>query len=444
MSLRRRVMAALVTLVALFTCIQGAIAVLSLYEQEDELVDELVLAETYRLAGRIAENGPDALINSLLPDGYDAWWVGTSEAIPRPLPAELRKLTDGPHLVSSRGAEHHVMVLPVAEGRLYVRYNAVRHEYKVRAFAVQVFVLAVIFMGLAAWIARYVATMLIAPLEKVARLLDHWAPPSRPGEAPPVDEEQRVLHAFERVQARWEQGLARENERLSDIHHEIRTPLAALRTDLEILQAQSLRDGDHGSSQAPGGVTASRRLHRSLIAIDAITGALDSMRALRAGQAAPAEPVLLADCIDDAWESLGDMTETRVLTLANEVGRQEVVVVDRQALMAILRNLFRNAAEHAAPARLQVDYKGTQLIVADDGPGIPEEEQPFVFDRYYRGRLADTPGAPVDQATDDFKRGLGLAIARQVAEANGWQLSVSAAVPRGLRFSISFGTTQAV
>lgn len=446
MSFRRRVMVALVSLVASFTLVQGGIAVLSLHEQEDELVDELVLAETHRLAARLAESGPAAAIsNSLLPESYEAWWVGKGDSVPRPVPAEMQDLANGPHLDSTPGAEYHIMVMPVAEGRLYVRYNAVSNENKVRAFAVQVFVLALVFIGLAAWIAKYVAAVLVAPLEKVAQLLDHWAPASEPGETPPADEEQRVLKAFERVQARWELGLARENERLTDIHHEIRTPLTALRTDLEMLQSQSLRDGDHASPQVASGVTPSQRLQRSLIAIDAITGALESMRALRTGQVSPAEPVLLADCIDDAWASLGELPEKRALALSNDVDREVVAVVDRQALMAILRNLFRNAAEHAAPARLRVSYAQTQLIVADDGPGIPEEERAFVFDRYYRGRLADAPAAQeANHLASDFGRGLGLAIVRQVAEVNGWHLSVTAAVPRGTQFSISFKEPQAI
>lgn len=196
MTLRRRVMTALISLVALFTLIQGGIAVLSLYEQEDELVDELVLAETHRLAVRLAESSPAAIGNSLLPESYEAWWVGKGGSLPRPLPVEMKDLTDGPHLDSSPGAEYHIMVMPVAAGRLYVRYNAVRNEGKVRAFAVQVFVLALVFIGLAALIAKYVTSVLIAPLEKVAQLLDHWAPASEPGEAPPADEEQRVLKAF--------------------------------------------------------------------------------------------------------------------------------------------------------------------------------------------------------------------------------------------------------
>lgn len=439
MSLRHRVTAAMVSLVALFTLVQGGIAVLSLYGQEDELVDELVLTETRRLAARLAQGDPAAISNSLLPEGYEAWWVGENGAVPRPLPAQMKDLKDGPHLDSTPGAEYHIVVMPVAQGRLYVRYNAVRNEDKVRAFAVQVFLLALVFIGLAAWIARHVAAALIAPLEKVAQLLDHWAPASESQDTPAADEGQRVLNAFQRVQGRWELGLARERERLIDIHHEIRTPLTALRTDIEMLQSRGMHDGDHASRQGSNGVTSSQRLQRSLIAIDAIAGALESMRALRTGQTSPAKPVLLAGCVDDAWASLGDLPEKRGLTLSNEVSEKAIAVVDRQALMAILRNLFRNAVEHAAPARMRVSHAGSCLIVTDDGPGIPEDKRAFVFDRYYHGRLTDAPAAEdLDHSASDFERGLGLAIARQVAEANGWRLSVAAAIPRGTQFTISF------
>lgn len=441
MTLRRRVMVAMVALVALFTIAQGGIAVLSLHEQEDALVDELVLAETRRLAARLAADTPALLSDGnliLLPENYEAWWVGEGRSLPGPLPSGMLGLVDGAHLDSTPDAEYHIMVMPVADGRLYVRYDAVRNEDKVRAFGVQVLVLAMLFIGLAAWLARYLAALLITPLEKVARLLDHWAPASEPGASEAVDEEQRVLEAFERVQVRWERGLAREHERLSDIHHEIRTPLAALRTDLEMMQGQGAR-GDLDAE------ALSKRVQRSLVAVDAITGALESMRALRAGQAVPREAVSLADCVDDAWASLGELPARRALLLSNEVDRQAIAVVDRQALMAILRNLFRNAAEHAAPATLRVSHSGSRLVVADDGPGIPEEERAFVFERYYRGRLVDTtdPGKR-GGAVNDYERGLGLAIARQVAEANGWRLSVAAAIPRGAQFTILFEDPPAV
>jgi signal transduction histidine kinase len=429
MTLRRRVMAALVALVALFTAIQGSIAVLSMHEQEDELVEELLRAETLRLASRIAGSGPALQASQdriLLPERYDAWWQGDAGTLPAPLPAPLQSLPDGPHSYTTSAAEYHVMVVPAGGGRLFVRHDTTRNEEKVKDFTRQVVVLALAFIALAAFIARYVAALLVAPLEQVARLLDHWAPASEPGATPPVDEEGRVFDAFRRVQLRWERGLAAEGERLADLHHEIRTPLTALRTDLEMLQG--LQAG-----------AADPRLQRSLAAVDAIADALQSTRAPRGGMSGQPEPVRLADCVDDAWASLGEVPEKRGLALVNEVPPQAEALLDRQALMVILRNLFRNAAEHAAPATLTVRHTGGELVVADDGPGIAAEDLAFVFERYYRGRLADarTP-AQADDTPGDDERGLGLAIARQMAEANGWRLSVAAAAPRGTQFVLAF------
>lgn len=445
MTLRRRVMVAMVALVALFTLIQGGLAVLSMHDQEDDLVDDLVLAETRRLVSRVEQDGTDILdddIHTLLPDNYEAWWISRDgKVIPRPLPKALEKIPDGPHMDSSEGGEYHIMAMPVADGRLFVRYNAARNEEKVQAFGVHVLMLALLFIALAAWIAHYVAGLLIAPLEKVARLLDHWAPASEPGAVYALDEERRVLDAFERVQVRWEHGLARERERFADIHHEIRTPLAALRTDLEMLQVLGERHQRLPGS-ADGDTTFGLRLQRSLATVDAIAGALESMHSLRTGRAIPVENVPLSVCVADAWASLGELPTERALTLSNQVDAQAHAVVDRQALMAILRNLFRNAAEHAAPATLLVRYVNEQILVADDGPGIPAQDMPFVFERYYRGRLADTPEQPPADNSNEYERGLGLAIARQVAEANGWRLTVGDAHPKGTQFLLSFQETE--
>lgn len=415
-------------LVALFTVIQGSIAVLSMHEQEDELVEELVRAESQRLAARIERSGPAILTGEdriLLPERYEAWWTGAGQALPRPPPPALAGLPDGPHVVTAGDDEFHVIVMPAAGGRLVVRHDTTRNEARVKAFMNQVIVLGLGFIALAAVIARYVARLLVAPLEQVAQLLDHWAPASAPGTAAAVDEEKRVFEAFQRVQLRWERGLAAEGERIADLHHEIRTPLAALRTDLEMLQG----------SDAP----QAQRLQRSLAAVDAIAGALESLRALRGGLSGARERVRLVDCVDDAWASLGDVPEQRGLALVNEVAPQAEAWLDRQALMVILRNLFRNAAEHAAPATLRVGLDGGDLVVEDDGPGIAAADLAFVFERYYRGRLADAPAAvAADAAQGDYARGLGLAIARQVAEANGWRLSVAPGASRGTRFVVSF------
>ncbi|ASM76866.1 two-component system sensor protein [Vitreoscilla filiformis] len=203
---------------------------------------------------------------------------------------------------------------------------------------------------------------------------------------------------------------------------QLRTPLTALRTDLEML---ALATGDE---------TARRlRLQRALTAVDAVAGALDSVRTLHAAPVHPPQWVNLARCVQDAWDSLGDLPSRHALSLCNDIDVAVHVMADRHALLTILRNLMRNAAEHAAPAQCRVWNTPDGVVFEDDGPGVSAPELALLFERYWRGRLADspTPAEPGDA------RGLGLAIARQMAEMQGWRLHAEAVVPHGLRFVVT-------
>jgi signal transduction histidine kinase len=75
-----------------------------------------------------------------------------------------------------------------------------------------------------------------------------------------------------------------------------------------------------------------------------------------------------------------------------------------------------------------VSYKDHSVEVADDGPGIAPQDLELVFERYYRGRLTDSPGI------EPGDRGIGLAIARQIADSNHWTLTASSESGQGARF----------
>lgn len=425
MTLRGRVTYALVAIVALFVCVQGTLAYLSLEEQEDELADELVLVEARRLAAR-AERGDlrgDRAADLLaLSPNLTAWLVDASgRAIPGPVPSHLASLSDGPHRPRGRGVDLHVVVLPTVAGRLFIQYDAWQSEAQVRQFAYYMAALGALCIGLCAAVAWRVSAIVVAPIERLTALLTGWAPGAPPVEKGASGEESRLLGAFRRVQDRFEQAIAREREFIANMRHEIRTPLAALRTDLEMLELAA----GPGSAQQ-------ERVKRVLASVDAISGSLESASALSFRERTGAEPVDLARCVDDAWASLAAFSEIGDMRFVNEVPPGTLVTADRHALLTILRNLIRNAAEHAAPGYCAVRATVRGVEVVDNGPGIAAEELPFVFDRYYRGRLADSPDSSGAAARAD--RGLGLAIARQIADLQGWKLTVASEIGRGTRF----------
>jgi signal transduction histidine kinase len=111
------------------------------------------------------------------------------------------------------------------------------------------------------------------------------------------------------------------------------------------------------------------------------------------------------------------------------------VAGDEQRLSQVLSNLLSNALRHTpqggqiAIVAQQVDGKDVRIAVQDDGEGIPSDELPHVFERFYRtdhARSRDTGGS-----------GLGLAIARSLVEAHGGQIGVESVEGEGSTFTFS-------
>lgn len=426
LSLKARVTVALVASVSLFVAMQGWLAYLSMEEQEDELVDALVLAESRRLATHIGadeQNGMRATDLLTLSPNFSGWLMPASgPATPGPLPAYLERLSPGPHRLHADEQELHVFVMPTAEGTLYVQYDAGQNEEKVRQFGLYLLALSLLCMGLGVAVARYVAAVVVAPIERLTRQLGGWLP-TTPTAATSTEEAQ-LMSAFAAVQSRFEQAVAHEREFVANARHEIRTPLSALRTDLEMLAIHA------DPALQP-------RLQRALASVDAITGSLDLAHTLAHQQSVPAQPVALARCVEDAWVSLEGVLATASVSFSHDIAENEIVQADRHALLTILRNLMRNAVEHGRPTQCRVALTARGIEVVDDGVGIPAQDLPFVFDRHYRARRLDSPAQTSPAPTVRGERGLGLAIARQLADLNGWQLRVESAEGQGCRFILT-------
>ncbi len=429
MTLQRRISWALGALVALFVIAQGVLAYLSLEEQEDALVDEIVLSETKRLAARI-ESGELKLAPGTskiaLGANLSGWLLPPDGADRSALPVRLRELSAGPHLIAEGGQDFHVVVAPTSLGTLLVQYDATFNEQRVYQFRLALLIIGALCIGVGIVLSSVLAGLVVAPLHRLTERFTRWAPGQATPAAASVDEEAVLLAAFDRVRSGLEGAAARQREFAANVAHELRTPLAAIRTDLE-LTALSPRLNEEEQA----------RIGRAMAAIDATAGALDALHAMSLQHARRGELVDLHSLVEDAWTSLAHVSNSPRLRLINEIPQGETVTSDRHALLTILRNLLRNAAEHAGPATCVVRRTADGLQLVDDGPGIAASDLPFVFERYFRGRLSDSPG----EARSD--RGLGLAIAKRCAEVNGWDLSVTSTPRSGTCFSLALPTTSA-
>ncbi|MDQ8030943.1 MAG: HAMP domain-containing sensor histidine kinase [Bordetella sp.] len=436
-ALTQRVVWALTGTVTVFVTVLALLSYLTFDQMEDDLVNDILTTETERLIQHLATGerfmadggqGPRELGGSMR-----AWLIGPGQS-DNMLPLPLRGLDNGLTMIEPGAETWHVMVADAGRhrGRVYLLYDATDNEERVQNFGLFVLGIGAICVVLAYGLSRRIAAVAVGPLVDLTQRLSNWAPGAADLAVQRDDEAGRLIEAFNRVQNQVDRSIAREREFAANLSHEIRTPLAGIRSDSEMM----LLD--------PGLAAPVRtRLQRIVDNVDSVSSSLESARALARDQPRPPEPVDLAQCMRDAWQGFAVNAEQAGLRFVNAIPDDIERKLDRYALLTVLRNLVRNAIEHAAPAELvaSLDIEGA-LVLADNGRGIAPEELPFVFQRYYSGRLRDSGEA----GAGELPGGLGLAIAKRVCDMQGWTLQVFSsreAEDRGTRFVLRLDGTDA-
>jgi two-component system sensor histidine kinase MprB len=268
----------------------------------------------------------------------------------------------------------------------------------------------------------------LRPVERLTRATERVA---RTGDLRPIqvsgdDELARLTHSFNTMLGAVADARDRQRSLVADAGHELRTPLTSLRTNLELLMA----------SEAPGAPTLSDQ-DKSEIQDD-LRGQLDELTQLigdlvelarEEGSQAIWEPVELAEVVEQSL----DRARRRAGDIEFEVSLQPWRLIgDTAALERAVLNLLDNAVKFSPPngvVRVRLGSAGdgfAVLEVADQGPGIAEEDLPRVFDRFYRSQEARTlPGS-----------GLGLAIVQQAALRHGGEVLAGRSPEGGALFSL--------
>lgn len=221
------------------------------------------------------------------------------------------------------------------------------------------------------------------------------------------DEVERLATTLNALLDRLEHAVLTQRQFVADASHELRSPMAGLRAVLET----SRLDADDT-------VDALRELTR-------IEDLVADLLLLARSEARPPR----RDLVDVAAEATTVAARPGRVPVQVNVPDHAWVEGDGQALSRVLRNLLDNAQRHArTTVRLDIDDAvPLQIVVSDDGPGIPEADRERVFGRFVRLDEA--------RARDDGGSGLGLAIVRQVVLDHGGTVTIQDAAP-GARFVI--------
>jgi two-component system sensor histidine kinase MprB len=230
-----------------------------------------------------------------------------------------------------------------------------------------------------------------------------------------TDELGRLATTFNTMLAALEDSALAQRRLVTDASHELRTPLTSLRTNIELLQRHDVQEPRR-----------SELLAAAVEQLEELTALVSELVELARGELPSAEPedvrldLLVADVVARAQR---DRPHVSFSTSFAETTVHGVPARIERAVS----NLLDNAAKWSPPgAPIEVSVRNgevAEVAVRDHGPGIADDDLPYVFDRFYRAPAArGMPGS-----------GLGLSIVKQVAEAHDGDVTAERAADGGTR-----------
>jgi two-component system, OmpR family, sensor histidine kinase MprB len=382
-----------------------------------------------------ALGGPDFFFQLIPPDGTPVGPPGPAAvAAPLDLPvdadtARIAATGEGEALQDRDVGDTHVRVLTLGAGgagAIQLGSSLEGTDDVLASLRVVLFLVVMGGIGVAALLARRVADRAVAPIARLTEAAEHVGETedlSRRIDAQGPDEVGRLANRFNamldtlaRSRADLAASVDAQRQLVADASHELRTPVASLRTDIEVLRdGRALDDADRA----------------------AMLGDVDD-RVEELG-------ALITDVIELARgdETEEGVEEVRLDLVATEcVGRARrhfpshelvldaspsVVEARPDRLARAINNLLDNAAKFGPEGSpVEVRVAEGEVSVRDHGPGVPATERELIFDRFHRGsRSRSTAGS-----------GLGLAIVRQVVRAHGGEATVEDAPGGGALFRL--------
>jgi two-component system, OmpR family, heavy metal sensor histidine kinase CusS len=239
------------------------------------------------------------------------------------------------------------------------------------------------------------------------------------------DEIGRLAVSFNTMADRLEESFTLQKRFVSDAAHELRTPLASMKTSVTKAQIDERNTGD---SQKLLDFLSGRISHMEALVNDL----LFLSRADEGKLKSDAITLDLSKLLTEAEESFRCLFEDKNINFTSEITSDLDVKADRTLILRVISNLLDNAAKNT-PSGGSVSLAAVKqnnevtITVSDTGAGIPPEHLPHIFERFYK-----VPGST--QSNNGY--GLGLAISKSIINSTGGEISVQSELGKGSTFAI--------
>jgi two-component system OmpR family sensor kinase/two-component system sensor histidine kinase QseC len=433
-TLRVRLLLSLLAVLVIAALAMGGSVYWNVLSQTESLFDYQLrqMALSLRDQGEIAPEDARALADGQLDyviqiwreDGHEVYATQLQTEPPARAVLGFADIEAGGIVWRTFGVEARDRVIQVAQPQ------NVRHSRAAQAALRSVLPLLAVAPALALVIGWLVSRSL-APLQRLAvevRSRDSGSLQALPEDDLP-DEVLPLVQSLNALLARLGAALAAQRHFVGDAAHELRSPLTALK-----LQVQVIR-------RAPDEAARDEAARALTAGVDRATRLVEQLLALARSEAGPqreATSAPLAELVRQSMADVAPFADARGTTLELDVadGAEAMTVPGDGDVAVLARNLIDNAVRYSPPGGRVSVWVGSDpdratapvLQVDDDGPGIPAADREMVFDRFVRR----------DNAADQTGSGLGLAIVRQVALRQGAEVVLSDSPAGGLRARVTW------
>ncbi|GCE24243.1 sensor histidine kinase [Dictyobacter kobayashii] len=250
------------------------------------------------------------------------------------------------------------------------------------------------------------------------------------------DELGELAATFDRMLDRLERAFARQRQFTADASHELRTPLSIINTEVEHMLQRP-----HTAEEYIQTLEVVQQENQRMTRL--VNNLLTLARTDKELVMLKRDQVDLSEIIVDGAERLAALAQQNGIEIFLS-GLDEILVRgDQLYLTQLYTNLLENAIKYSAgigkrvDVRLERQEKQARIQISDEGPGIAAEHLPFIFERFYRADQARTHQQPINGVNDSMGSGLGLSIARWIAQEHGGSIQVQSSPGQGASFEIS-------